>query len=243
MYSQEETKKFYDKESTMYSGKRYTVKNTYVQYFFQTRLNVVKKFLKKILINDRKTVLDIGCADGVVTRDIFDSFERNIDHMVGVDISSLMISTARQITQSKYKIEYKMKEELTEKDFDIVLAMGYMSLPILEEEIVYLKKHIKTNGIYILTMAGNSSLHAILKVRGKPYFDDFNSYDKYEDALSKHFDILAKRPVGLFIPKLWSVPFIARYLQPFFDSIFRFVVPNLYHEKVYILKLKSDNIK
>jgi hypothetical protein len=117
-----------------------------------------------------------------------------------------------------------------------------MSLPILENEIQYLKQHIKRGGYYVLTMAGNSSLHARIKVKDKPYFADLDSYMKYESVLRKYFDIIYSKPVGLFVPKLWAFSALARKIQPILDVIFQKILPNLYHEKVYILRLKSDNI-
>ena len=59
---------FYDKESGTYSDKRYPkIVSSYNQFFFTERLRIVLKMLDKNISEKKNlSLLEIGCADGIV---------------------------------------------------------------------------------------------------------------------------------------------------------------------------------
>jgi len=235
---------FYDEESIGYSKKRYEGPAvTYTQFFFKNRLAIVLRELAILLANKRDLrLLDVGCADGVITRAIAQKFPGSFDELVGVDISEGMIETARKLTVDP-KIAFFLKdgEAFQNKEsapsFHIALGLGYLSLAILDGELQFLKQHLKVGGIYICSLSAKNSSHARFKINTASYRNDYASYSEYEKILSKHFDIIKAVPNGLFIPKLWAFPIIGRMLQPLFDTVFAKITPNLFHENIYVLKL------
>ena len=238
--SRQSVVQFYNSESTVYSQKRYEGRVlTYVQYFFRRRCNLLFRILDRV-ISDQKglTLIDIGCADGIVTRKIDERFPGTFSLLTGVDISPLMIEKARRLEYDS-RISFFLKDTTPDMFYDIALGLGYVSGAILENEIMFAKKHLVYQGYYICSLTAKNSLHARFKLKNAPYRADYRSYDEYRSMLLAHFDILAEIPYGLFIPKLWALPVIGRLLQPFFEIICAHIVPNLFHEKIYLLKLKN----
>lgn len=232
---------FYDRESVSYSEKRYLRRpKVYVEFFFQKRLRVVLRELCRIF-GDKKALklLDVGCADGIITRTIAQKMSSNFEELIGIDISPKMIDAARTFvckpnTSFFLRDGQLFQNKVTEHYFDVVLGLGYVTATILEEEITFAKKYLKTGGFYIVTLAARDSIHARLKIPHAPYRADYVSYPEYRRLLAKHFKIVRAIPNGLFVPKLWVFPFLARFLQPLFEKIFRFC-PSLYHEVIYVL--------
>src|ERR1017187_1298349 len=87
---------FYDKESSVYSSKRYSDKpSSYTQFFFGERLKITLRLLEKCLTGRTDlSFLDIGCADGFVLNEIYKHFPTTFSSIVGIDVSPKMIETA-----------------------------------------------------------------------------------------------------------------------------------------------------
>ena len=232
---------YYDVESGQYSKKRYEgVTETYVQYFFKKRREIVLEMLHKIL-NGKKNLLllDIACADGVMLPAVDTAFPGVFSKFVGTDISPGMVEVARKVFSHDKRFSFFVKKECPKESSDIAFGLGYLTALIFKEEMKFLFERLKPGGYYLCTFATPRSVYARLKLSDKPYLKDYRTYSEYRIMLDKYFEIIEEVPYGLFIPKLWSVPIIARILQPFFDRVFRCILPNLYHEKVYLLKRKS----
>jgi hypothetical protein len=90
----------------------------------------------------------------------------------------------------------------------------------------------------VYSSAGKNSLHAKIKLTDKKYAEDYLSYPEYEAIISKYFNVVSSEIYGLFIPKLWVFPRLARKIQPTLEIMFRRILPNLFHEKIYLLKKK-----
>jgi len=234
--------KFYNTESEHYSDRRYKGDTeTYVQYFFKQRRDIVLKMLSGIIENKSDlSLLDIACADGVLTRDIDSKFPKAFAKLVGTDLAPQMVEVARKITVDRNNISFYVKDECPVDKFDIVLGLGYLSKTIFEDEMSFLLKRLAENGYYICTFASKDSIFARLKLADKYYIKDYGDYKDYDVILSRYFSIVEEIPYGFFVPKLWSVPVLARIVQPIFDKIMRPICPSLFHEKVYLLKLKSN---
>ncbi|MFA6459141.1 MAG: class I SAM-dependent methyltransferase [Candidatus Paceibacterota bacterium] len=236
---------FYNKESESYSRKRYLgAPKSYTQYFFQNRLAITLRLLAKYVSGKKDMkLIDIACADGVMTRAVSQRFPENFSALVGTDISIDMIETAKRITTDP-KISFFVKDNQVfpnagmEGSFDIALGLGYLAPAIYEGEMAFLKQYIKKDGIYMTSLAAHDSIHARLKLRDAEYRKDYVSYAKYEIMLRKHFHIIKKIPNGLFVPKLWAIPVLGRTLQPLADIVFRHIIPGLFHEMIYVLRLK-----
>ncbi len=242
MDANKEIIEFYDTESGQYSEKRYDGKTeTYVQYFFKRRKQIVLGMMGRLVRGKTGlSLLDIACADGVITREMDSRFPGSFRQLVGVDISPKMIETARSISKGNERLSFFMKDECPVNKFDIALGLGYLSAKNLEEEMAFLLGRLVDGGSYICTLSSRYSIHTRLKLQDKPYLDHYEGYDWYLGVICRYFDIIEEIPYGLFVPKLWSLPFIGRALQPIFDAIFRKVLSEYFHEKVYLLKRKES---
>ncbi len=234
-----ETVEFYNKESGNYSDKRYYGPLvTYFQFLFRRRLSICLEFLERITAQRHGLrLLEIGCADGVVLRKIHDHFPGVFERMVGIDIAAEMIVEAQRRNAGRNTSYYVRGEEPSEL-VDIVLELGVHPFD-LKGEIELVALRLKSGGHFIYSLSTRDSLHARIKLKDKDYYGDYCSYVEYENAMEKHFTIVRKIPYGLFIPKLWSIPMLARIFQPILESATRSLVPNLYHEQIYILQKKD----
>jgi 2-polyprenyl-3-methyl-5-hydroxy-6-metoxy-1,4-benzoquinol methylase len=236
---------YYDKASYEYSNKRYSVvSKSYIQFFFKRRLDIIlryieKDYLKNINISEDKKlrILEDGCADGVVIESILKNFPNIFSECIGIDISPEMIKTAR-IKNKLNNVSYYMKGTEVSSLFDIILAVGFVSPSLFEEEFAYIRKHLNKNGIIIISLASKKSLYTILKLKDKEYVKDYWTHGDYKSLLEKEFKVIDSIPCGFFIPKLWSLPTLARIIQPIVENIMRHIAPDLFHEKLYILKNK-----
>jgi len=228
---------FYDKESSIYSAKRYLGEVTsYTQFFFHKRLTVVVALMKD-LVKDRKqlSLLDIACADGIITQKVAKEYNENFSFFVGNDISAKMVKVANELNHDS-RISFYIKNETPDYKFDIVLALGFLSGSILKYEIDFASQYLKNDSFFICTLVSKYSILSLLKVRTKPYYQDYWSYKKQEALLKEEgFQIIKVIPCGLFIPLLWKSPKMARKIQPILEVVFSFM-PNLYQEKIYLLQ-------
>lgn len=231
---------YYNQESSQYSKKRYDKNiDTYVKFFFNRRREIVFQILKEITKNKKNLLLlDIACADGVMSRSIEKNFPETFSKIVGTDIAPEMVVQAQKLSGDDKKFSFFVKGDCPEVEFDIVIATGYLSAGIFDNEMAFLDKRIKKDGLYICTMASSKSIYARLKTYNKPYYKDYRTYSQYRKMLVEHFEILEQYPYGFFVPKLWAFPIIARRVQPIIENLFKNIFPNLFHEKVYLLRKK-----
>lgn len=229
---------YYNQESSQYSQKRYDKHiDTYVKFFFNKRRDIVFKMLKGVTKDKNGLLLlDIACADGVISRSVDKLLPKVFSKIVGTDIAPEMVIQAQKLSGDDKKFSFFVKNECPEVEFDVVLATGYLSAAIFDNEMAFLEKRIKPSGFYICTLASSKSIYARLKTYNKPYYKDYRTYSQYRKMLEEKFEILEEVPYGLLIPKLWAFPRFARLAQPMLESIFKNICPNLFHEKLYLLK-------
>lgn len=231
----------YDKESSVYSQKRYDgIADSYVRYFFRKRLDILIEYIKQALVGrEQSSLLEVGCADGIVIREIDKKFPGKFREVVGVDIAPKMIDEAG-IQNKKEYITYHVRDNDLRGTYDFILEVGFLGATSFAEEFSFVKNHLRDDGYFICSLAGIHSLHSKIKLsnKNKDYFKDYLAYGEYEKLLQEHFEIIRKEPYGLFIPKLWAAPSLARVVQPLFEGIFKYVAPGLFHEKIYVLKKK-----
>ncbi|CAN5164530.1 hypothetical protein BH11PAT1_BH11PAT1_1500 [soil metagenome] len=235
----QDTVNFYNTESSIYRKKRYPKKITsYVQYLFKRRFIILLSFLENIK-NDlpAASLLEIGCADGIIIESIEKRFPDLFTKLVGTDISSEMIHQAK-INNSNSKMSFYLRDNLPHYQYNIILELG-VHVYNLEEEIKYTNSFLKKNSYFIYSAAGKNSFHTKFKLKGNEYAEGYMSYFDTELILRNHFEIKMSIPYGLFVPKLWALPLIGRILQPVFDFIFLRILPEFFHEKIYLLKLKN----
>lgn len=228
---------YYDKESIQYSEKRYPeISTQYTHFFFKRRLTLLLDLLAQVVGAKETSLLEVGCADGVVLSTIAKKFDR-LEKLIGIDISPEMINVARAHYGSDTRARYYVRGEsdLQDKMFDVVVEVGVLNLTDLRSDLAFARDHLKEGGHYIASLAATTSLVARLK----PSKEDYRhcmAFAEYERILSEYFTIEQRIPYGLFIPHLWKVPAFARRVQPVVESAFRRLVPHLYHEKIYLLR-------
>ncbi len=231
---------FYDNASSEYSSKRYKgITSSYIQFFFKRRLSLTLIVLSELIKGKEKLrLLEAGCADGIIIDTILKVFPENFVNCVGTDISPGMIEAANKRNTNK-NIKYFLKEGGESGYFDFVLALGFLSPSIFDIEFAYIKKNLKPGGFVILSLASKNSIYTKLKLQKEKYIKDYWSHEEYEEYLKKDFEIVSTRPYGFFIPKLWAFPGIAKHIQPLVEDIMKFIAPNLFHEKLYVLRKHS----
>jgi SAM-dependent methyltransferase len=225
---------FYDAESRQYSRKRYPEQAaTYVQSFYLRRLAIVTGFTRALAKRKALSLLEIGCADGIVLRRLLEALPGGFSSLMGVDASPQMVEAARELSTG-LPIEYAVRGEALAPR-DLVLEVGVLNyVPNLEQELDALRAAIAPRGHAIISIAGMGSLWQRLKREGGG-FAHFRSYAEYEAAIRARFSIVARRPAGLFIPHIWKAPALARVIQPAVEALVAPVPPGLFHEQLYLL--------
>jgi SAM-dependent methyltransferase len=229
---------FYDTESETYSDKRYPKQpSSYNQFFFIKRLSFVLCMLRASLLGKTGLLLlEIGCADGIVIEKIYEKFSGAFSSIIGIDTSLEMIAVASKRYQGRPFV-FKNRADFSDTSLkDVIIEVGVINYADLSEELDFASSRLKENGVYVISLAGTSSLWNRIK-KGDKGFRNFLSYSEYEKEINKKFDIVATKSVGFFIPLIWKIPALARIIQPS-EMILRKIVPNLFHEKIYLLKKK-----
>jgi len=244
MYEQKKTIDYYNKESNQYTKKRYDGSmSNYSQYIFRKRMSLLFNYITYIRyksLNKNKTLFDIGCADGIVLFSLNDRFADFIDKIVAVDISDEMIKVAKNKT-TEAKFSFYMRGDEPELKCDVVTELG-VHVSDLKKEMEYVESRLNTDGYYIYSTGDKNSIYARLKLKGKPnceYVKDYMTLHDIEIILKTKFNIIKKTSYGFFIPKLWSVPFLARIVQPTVDFFLSILFPSLFHETLYLLTISN----
>lgn len=229
---------FYNKESIVYSEKRYPeIAETYTQFFFKERLRLI---LEKVSVYIESTrglrFLEIGCADGVVTRAAAARYGERFASILGIDISPEMIRVA-QSKGSGSKMVFLHRSEYAIRKHDVIFEVGVINYAVLKEELEFIATQLSKDGLAVISFAGKGSLWDRRRKTGTG-FSNFLSYGEYERKISEQFQIMEKIPVGLPLPLIWRVPSVGRVLQPFVESLVRPIAPGLFHEKIYILRAR-----
>ncbi|MDD5165090.1 MAG: class I SAM-dependent methyltransferase [Candidatus Pacebacteria bacterium] len=226
---------FYNKESMQYSAKRYpAVATNYVQFFFKRRLSLTLSQMRGLFGGSNNlSLLEIGCADGVVMRDIQQKLPAVFSSMTGIDTAKDMIVTAATL-DSTHKMKFYVRGEEPIQTYDAVVEVGVVNYADFDTELAYARDHLKAGQVYILSIAGKGSLNA--RLGDGVGYNNFLSYSEYQTKIRALFDIKKTIPVGLRIPFMWRVPFVARLIQPIAEIMLSRIVPNLFHEKIYILR-------
>ncbi len=230
--------KYYDKESVQYSQKRYPeTEMHYVHFFFKRRLALLLGLLARITNGKRgMSLLEVGCADGFVLSTIAKKLSC-FDTLVGIDISPQMIETAKALNSDPRTHYYVRGERDFEKgSLDIIAEVGVLNLTDLREDLLFAKDHLKEGGYYICSLASSTSLTAKLKPSNRKDYKHFMSFTEYERTLREFFVIEARIPYGLFVPHIWKIPALARFIQPAVGQVFTKLLPNAFHEKIYLLR-------
>jgi SAM-dependent methyltransferase len=229
---------FYNEISATYSRDRYPARaRSYGQFFFKRRLAKVLEVLReKISDTERQySLLEVGCADGIVIRAIYDTFTVRFSLLHGVDISPNMIEAAKN-NHAQTPIQFTARNTKGEgAPYDFVVEVGVINYTDVAEEIEQAYVATKDNGYYIASYAGKGSLLDRFKP-GKKGFGNLVPYPMFEALARKKFIIEQVIPVGFFIPLLWRFPALAAPIQVVIESLCSRIFPNLAHEKIYIFK-------
>ncbi len=234
---------YYNVESSIYSSKRYPERTTdYLHYFFKKRLSIVLAFVKKnVTDKNGLKLLEIGCADGVITKRIEEKFGDKFSEIQGIDLSPQMIETAEKNKTLNSKIKYLVRTESNaiENSFDFIVEVGVINFTDFLAELQFVQKSLQREGLYILSIAGRDALVVRFGRNKVEAYKNLLNYSDYEKKIVEYFDIIEVIPYGFWLPGLWKLPALARMMQPVLDFIFTISLPNLFHEKIYLLKLKK----
>lgn len=233
------TAQHYNKESSRYSSKRYEGKTTnYIQFLFRKRLSIFLSFFNDVLAGfpDKKySLVEIGCADGIIIQKLLNAFPNRFEKIVGLDISKGMIDEAKKNINQE-NVSFFVRGEWGHEQSDFVVRLGVHTSDV-EEELQHIKTLLKNSGLLFYTFASVRSLHAKIKRKDDGVSSEYKTYKEYETYFKKSgFDVLNAKVYGFFVPKLWTFPKIARVLQPVIDKVMAPFFPELFHEKIYLLK-------
>ena len=231
---------FYDKESSLYSIRRYPERNTdYNHFFFKHRLDITLDILKKLIPSMKSPkLLEVGCADGIVLRRIYDQFNGSISSYVGIDIAPKMIEAAQNKNKNT-PLQFSVRnsnDRFDGKIYDLIVEIGVLNYADFATDMKCANDSLMQEGYYIASIAGRNSLWDRL-VRVDKGFGNFLTYSEYEYMIREHFEIVDVKSVGLKVPYIWRVPMIANLIQPAAEMLLS-PFKNLFHEKIYVLKKK-----
>lgn len=230
---------FYNTESGTYSSKRYPkTAHTFTQFFFKERLCLTLHLLQKYLPkNETASLLEIGCADGVVVRAIYDRFSTAFTRIDAVDAAPQMIEVAKA-HHAETSITFAVRNNTVPLEtHTVIIEIGVLNYTALEAELAAVARALAPGGVYLCSLVDMSSLQNTLI--GKDGFMHIQSQSEYKKQLYKYFNILQTVPVGFFVPWLWKLPAVAHVVQPVIEQIGRTLAPNLAHEKIYVLATKK----
>ncbi|MFZ2072727.1 MAG: class I SAM-dependent methyltransferase [Minisyncoccia bacterium] len=228
---------FYDKESEYYSIKRYPkIPITYTHFFFKRRLCLAFNFIKSVYPQNKK-IVEIGCADGYVLRELYKKHLIK-EKMIGIDLSKEMIEVAKKNSNGLPTDYYIRGEEPQGLLADILLEIGVINFTNLRDELDYAATHLPKDAYFVVSFASNTSLIHTLDQSEEGEYVHFENQSFYREQLKKEFKIIKSVPYGLFVPYLWRIPKLAIIIQPVLEKIFRYILPNLFHEEIYLAQKK-----
>jgi SAM-dependent methyltransferase len=187
------------------------------------------------ITRDKKnlSLLEVGCADGVVIRTIWEKFPHVFSSLKAIDIAPEMISAAKNLNTGT-PIDFEVRTEEVLKDTsDIIVEIGVLNFADFKEEFGVMAASLTPDGTYLCSLSSSTSLYNRLK--GASGYRHLNSYAEYERELREYFVIESVDGVGFFVPWLWKMPALARALQPVIEKVALTFVPSLAHEKIYVL--------
>lgn len=226
---------FYNKESDKYSARRYpAIASNYIQFFFKKRLDITIRQLKGIGNTQKDlSLLEVGCADGVVLRDIQEKMHNSFRKMVGIDTAEEMVKIATMLDVSG-EMRFFVRGQEPATQFDVIIEIGVANYTDFDAELLYATNHLKDRGVYVLSIAGRNPLSGY--AGGDTGYENFLPYPEYEVKIRNNFIVEKIIPVGFRVPVLWKIPPIARVIQPILEICFRGLWSGLFHEKIYVLK-------
>ncbi len=229
---------FYDEESKNYSRRRYPkVATNYIQFFFTRRRELVLDLLSRAVERTAtpRSLVEIGCADGILLRSVQERIPKAFDQLVGIDIAEGMIAVAKDITNDP-AISYEVRKDfISGRKFTVAMEIGVGELTLrTEAEAEWAATQLTPGGYFLCGFAGRDSIVARLD-KAAARRGHLNTYATYEVALRKYFSIVDVRAYGFYVPFIWRVPFLARIVQPVAE-VFGAAFPDLCHEKVYLLQ-------
>ncbi len=230
------TPQFYDGESSTYAEMRYAGRaDSFQKFFFQKRLALLIEFAEEAAKGkEAPSLLDIGCADGYVTGRLKESVA--FGKVIGVDTSEGMIKAARDKNTDPESVRYFLKGEEPAGAYDCIAEIG---VPVSDYrgELSFAAAHLNEGGSFIYSTPGSRfSLFSAFK--GNRHVEKTFSFGEFEAEARKSFDIERAELYGFFIPKLWIFQSAAPAMQRAAESIFKYVAPWLFHEKIYLLRKK-----
>ena len=228
---------FYNKESECYSQKRYAaVPVSYTQFFFNRRLAITKKYISRIIAKTggKLSLLELGCADGIVVRELARAFPDAFSGLIGIDISPGMIGEAQKQNTTPYARFMLRDAYMGMPPVDVITETGVINYAGFDNDIKFVLSNLKEHGWYVLSVAGTGSLRNILKPEKD--FKDFRTYREYERLLKETFEIREVTGCGMFIPLIWRFPALARTTTAVLETMCGNMFPGLCHEKVYLLQ-------
>lgn len=229
---------FYDEESKNYSRRRYPkVATDYIQFFFTRRRKLVLELLSEMVQRTEapRSLVEIGCADGILLRSIQERMPKAFDKLVGIDIAEEMIAVAKDTTDDP-AISYEVRKEfMPNRKFTVAMEVGVGELTLkTEAEAEWAAAQLVSGGYFLCGFGGRDSIVARLD-KAAARRVHLNTYATYEATLSKYFSIVGVRAHGLYVPFIWRIPFLARIVQPMAEIVGT-AFPDLCHEQLYLLQ-------
>ncbi len=228
---------FYNKESTVYSSKRYPQKVTnYTQYFFTQRLELLVKSIKK-LSDISGSVCEVGCADGVVIRRIYDEFKDRFSVYNAYDTASQMVKEGKAHNGGRLINFFERNTDVyaPSHSLNLIIEVGVINYTDSSKELALASSALMPSGYFIISLAGKKSLWDLFR-KGETGFTDFKTYPEYRSLIGKDFVVVEEIPVGLFIPVIWRFPRIAFFVQQTAEKFVKTFAPELFHEIIFVLK-------
>lgn len=235
-----------------------------ISRYFRALAESVKAARQKLLIDEikqiksRKSLLDLGCDDGEVTKDI--AIGAGIKEIFGLDLSQERVKEANQRGVKAYQGDISKLLPFKDKQFDVIMSIQTIE-HLIDIDIFLEEAHriLAKGGSVIITTENLASWHniAALLLGLQPFTGPYLSkkytiglhplHDRLEDptvpeyrkAMPPHLNVMTTRSLMQLLQKhgfnVVSVKGIGYYPLPHFISNF-FAKLDPYHSAVCLVR-------
>ena len=193
-----------------------------------------RKIIDEISNSSSTNVLDFGCGNGILIKDLTQKF----NFVVGLDVSFDMVKNIRSKFNRKIKIVVGdgLNLPFVPETFDAVVCRGSLHhLSSLPQALIEIRRCLKKNGILVFSEPSNDSL--LVRMARNLMYKSSDKFNETDVAFRKKEIIKAVKDAQFSIENMQRFGFIAYTLSGFPDHlpVLKYIPFNVHLTKGLIL--------